>query len=99
MSDTKSISIHSEKEIVENCISLMYNLTEHFKEYLEFMNIEPESDEEIFGVSYSYFEIVQKLLLNGTSHSGGTSTRTKCKELGFDSSDVISFNCANENNE
>jgi len=39
----------------------------------------------------TYSNIVQELFLFGTSHSGGTSTRAKCKQLGVDSSDEIEF--------
>lgn len=82
---------HSEKEIVEGCITLMQWLTGKFKEYLEFVGFEPECEEERFSVNFYMSEIVRTLLLSGTSHSGGTSTAQKCKELGFDYSKIIEF--------
>ena len=76
---------HSEEAIFEGCIALMQGLTEHFREYLEFMGIDLDGldEEELFSVSYTPFEIVQRLFLWETSHSGGTSTRKKCAELGI----------------
>ena len=59
--------------------------------YLDFMEIIPQNEEERFQVELSYFHIVNRLLLWETSHSGGTSTREKCDELGFDSSDCVTF--------
>lgn len=51
-----------------------------------------ELDEvERFYYRMSYFSIVQELFLFRTSHSGGTSTRAKCKQLGVDWSDGIEF--------
>ena len=43
------------------------------------------------GFSYSYFELVQQLFLMGTNHSGGTSTRAKCRELGVDAGEAVDF--------
>lgn len=48
-------------------------------------------EEERFYYRMSYFSIVQELFLFRTSHSGGTSTRAKCKQLGVDWSDGIEF--------
>jgi hypothetical protein len=87
------LSSHSEKDIVNGCVSLMQNLYENMIQYMEFMGFEydKEVEEERPHFEYSYFEIVNKLLLYRTSHSGGTSTRKKCKQLGYDSSERIIF--------
>lgn len=85
------IESHSDTEIVNGCISLMQELTGYFEDYLDFMNIIPENEEERFRVDFSYFHIVQRLMLWKTSHSGGASTAQKCNELGFDSSDCVLF--------
>lgn len=53
--------------------------------------IEHMGVEECFYYRMSYFSIVQELFLFRTSHSGGTSTRAKCKQLGVDWSDGIEF--------
>lgn len=74
---------HSEKDIVNMCIGLMEDVHEKMMEYMEMMDV--EHTEGIPTLRYSYFEIVQKLLLYRTKHSGGTSTRDKCKQLGLDS--------------
>lgn len=53
-------------------------------------------DDEHFKVCYTNAEIVNRLLLSTTTHSGGTSTRQKCKELGLDSSKSIEFSFSTE---
>lgn len=87
------LTSHSEKDIVSGCISLMQDLYENMIQYMEFMGFEydKENEEERPHLEYSYFEIVQKLLLWKTSHSGSTSTMDKCKQLGFDSCKRIIF--------
>lgn len=54
------IRSHSETEIVNGCIALMQELVGEFEDYLDFMNIAPESEEERFAVNFSYFHIVQQ---------------------------------------
>lgn len=81
------LSSHSEKDIVNMCIGLMEDVHERMMEYMEMMGL--EHDEGIPKLSYSYFEIVQKLLLCRTRHGGGTSTRNKCEQLGLDSYETI----------
>lgn len=81
------LSPHSEREIVVECLGLMDSLVEDFREYLAYVGIDESEEEFPFSTSKSYFEIVQRLLLIGTRHSGGTSTRAKCRELGFDPSE------------
>lgn len=85
------IKSHSETEIVNSCIALMQELVGEFEDYLDFMDIAPESEEERFAVNFSYFHVVQRLMLWKTMHSGGTSTIQKCRALGFDPSDIVSF--------
>lgn len=85
------VESHSELEIVKGCISLMQMLMGRFEEYLDWMGVSPDSEEERFLTQFSYFEIVQRLLLWTTSHSGGTSTMQKCAELGLDSGDCAVF--------
>ena len=81
------------------CIALMQELVGEFEDYLDFMNIIPESEEERFAVNFSYFHIVQRLMLWKTMHSGGTSTIEKCRALGFDPSDIVSFEDERDNEE
>lgn len=85
------IESHSEAEILKGCISLMQELTGHFEEYLDYIGVHPETEEERFNVDYTYFHIIQRLFLWRTYHSGGTSTIEKCMELGLDSGDSVNF--------
>lgn len=91
----KELESHDEKHILECCISLMQELVGKFEEWYEYAHGEDairELDEvERFYYRMSYFSIVQELFLFRTSHSGGTSTRAKCKQLGVDWSDGIEF--------
>lgn len=91
----KELESHDEKHILKYCISLMQELVGKFEEWYEYVHGEDairELDEvERFYYRMSYFSIVQELFLFRTSHSGGTSTRAKCKQLGVDWSDGIEF--------
>lgn len=78
---------HSEKDTVENCIMLMEDVHEQMMDYMEMLDV--EHTEGIPTLGYTYFQIVQKLLLCRTRHGGGTSTRKKCEKLGFDSYETI----------
>jgi len=78
-------------DIVRECISLMQSLMDRFEEWLEWQDIAVDSEEETFYTEFSYFEIVQRLLLFHTNHSGGNSTRELCEKLGFDSSKTVAF--------
>ena len=84
---------HSEAEIYKGCIALMQELTERFTEYMAYVGIEPkpEDDEERFWTSFYPTQIVERLFLWGTSHSGGTSQRMKCRELGIDDDEKVVF--------
>ncbi len=75
----------SEKQILEGCIALLHELSDYFKEYLEWIGFEP--NEEDTNAAYgrmSYFHIVNRLFLWHTNHSGWTSTIMKCKCLGIE---------------
>ena len=81
------LSSHSEKDIVDMCICLMEDVHGNLMEYMEMMDV--EHTEGMPKLKYLYFQIVQTLLLSRTSHSGGTSTRKKCEQLGLDSCETI----------
>jgi hypothetical protein len=91
----KELESHDEKYILKYCISLMQELVGKFEEWYEYVHgedaIRELDEEERFYYRMSYFSIVQELFLFRTSHSGGTSTRAKCKQLGVDWSDGIEF--------
>jgi len=78
---------HSERDIIEQCISLMESVHKDMMDYMELMDV--EHTEGIPMIRFSYFEIVQRLLLSRTRHGGGTSTRKKCDQLGFDYSGEV----------
>lgn len=92
------IESHSEQKIVECCIDLMQELVNEFEKYIDYIDIDLTElpDDEHFKVCYTNAEIVNRLLLSTTTHSGDTSTRQKCKELGLDSSKSIEFSFSTE---
>lgn len=92
------IESHSEQKIVECCIELMQELVNEFENYIDYIDIDLTElpDDEHFKVCYTNAEIVNRLLLSTTTHSGGTSTRQKCKELGLDSSKSVEFSFSTE---
>lgn len=96
----KKLESHDEKRILECCISLMQEMVNEFAEWYRWQHgedaIEELDKEERFCFKKSYFRIVQELFLLGTSHSGGTSTRAKCEQLGVDSAEEIEFDWSNE---
>lgn len=94
-----TIPTQSEKEIYEGCLALMQGLVEEFGEWLEWQGVEvPE--EERFCLNMHPTEIVNRLFLYHTSHSGGTSTRAKCHELGIeDCSRSIEFKVVGDEEE
>lgn len=84
---SEHIESHSEKQILEGCISLIQEMVDGFRDYLDYIgHDEPECEEEKQPFCMSYFHIVNRLFLWHTRHSGGTSTRAKCHELGIDDS-------------
>lgn len=96
----KELESHDEKHILECCISLMQEVVNEFAEWYRWQHgedaIEELDEEERFCFRKSYFSIVQELFLIGTNHSGGTSTRAKCEQLGVDSSEEIEFDWSDE---
>ena len=96
----KELESHDEKHILECCISLMQEMVDEFAEWYRWQHgedaIEELDEEERFCFRKTYFHIVQELFILGTNHSGGTSTRAKCEQLGVDSSDAIEFDWSDE---
>lgn len=66
---------HSEAAILRGCIALMQSLVGRFEEYLDFIDFHPEDEEERFCTQFYMTEIVKRLFLWETTHSGGTSQR------------------------
>lgn len=91
----KELESHDEKHILEYCIGLMQEMVNDFAEWYRWQHGEDAiadlDEEELFCVRKTYFRIVQELFLLGTNHSGGTSTRAKCEQLGVDCGEEISF--------
>lgn len=96
----KELESHDEKHILECCISLMQEVVNEFAEWYRWQHgedaIEELDEQERFCFRKSYFSIVQELFLLGTNHSGGTSTRAKCEQLGVDSAEEIEFDWSDE---
>ena len=96
----KELESHDEKHILECCISLMQEMVNEFAEWYRWQHgedaIEGLDEEERFCFRKSYFCVVQELFLLGTNHSGGTSTRAKCEQLGVDSAEEIEFDWSDE---
>ena len=96
----KELESHDEKHTLECCISLMQELVNEFAEWYRWQHgedaIEGLDEEERFCFRKSYFCVVQELFLLGTNHSGGTSTRAKCEQLGVDSAEEIEFDWSDE---
>ncbi len=91
MDNSKNMTTsHSESSIYEGCISLMKELVRDFYEYLEFLGVDVANldEDEQFNVSFNNMEIVQRLFLERTTHSGSSSTMMKMKELGIEYGDV-----------
>lgn len=84
---------HCEQDIYYGCVELMQKLCDEFREYLDYLGYdvcELEEDEK-FNYKMSPMQIVRKLFLQYTTHSGGNSTRMKCAELGIDLDDAVTF--------
>lgn len=96
----KELESHDEKRILECCISLMQEMVNEFAEWYRWQHgedvIEELDEENRFCFKKSYFSIVQELFLSGTHHSGGTSTRAKCEQLGVDSAEKVKFEWIDE---
>ena len=87
------VESHSEKDIYDKCVRLMSDLTDKFYNYLDYLGIDVTKldEEEQFSALYYPEEIVSELFLSRTTHSGGTSTREKCKELGINTNLPVKF--------
>lgn len=96
----KELESHDEKHILKYCIGLMQEMVDEFAEWYRWQHgenaIEELDEEEKFCVRKTYFRIVQELFLLNTRHSGGNSTRAKCKQLGVYSSEEIEFGWGEE---
>lgn len=79
---------HSEAAILRGCIALMQNLMGRFEEYLEFIDVHPDSEKERFCTDFYLTEIVERLFLWETRHSGGTSQHMKLAALGVEAETV-----------
>lgn len=86
--ETRETASHSEAAILRGCISLMQTLTGRFEEYLDFIDFHPDNEEERFCTEFYMTEIVERLFLWETHHSGGTSQHLKLKALGVDAETV-----------
>ena len=98
-SESGNLSVQSEKDILDGCLALLEEAGGMFKDYLEFMGIEPDCPEEEPCFQMYYSHIVKRLLLWRTRHSGGTSTRAKCRQLGVDGSEMFTIFRTEEENE
>ena len=96
----KELESHDEKHILKSCLGLMQDMVDEFAEWYRWQHgedsIEKLDDEERFCIRKTYFRIVKELFLLHTNHSGGTSTRAKCKQLGVDWGEEISFDWSDE---
>ena len=64
---------HSEAAILRGCIALMQNLMGRFEEYLEFIDVHPDSEEERFCTDFYMAEIVERLYRASASTSRAIS--------------------------
>lgn len=96
----KELESHDEKHILKSCLGLMQEMVNDFAEWYRWQHgedsIEKLDEEERFCIRKTYFRIVQELFLLHTNHSGGTSTRAKCKQLGVDWGEEIEFDWSDE---
>ena len=80
---TDNTSSHSELEIYNGCISLMNELCGRFQEWCRYNDIDISDPETAFCTTFYPTQIVERLFLRKTRHSGGTSCRMKLEELGI----------------
>ena len=96
----KELESHDEKHILKSCLGLMQDMVDEFAEWYRWQHgedsIKKLDEEERFCIRKTYFRIVQELFLLHTNHSGGTSTRAKCKQLGVDWGEEIEFDWSDE---
>ena len=79
-----TIPIHSQKDVLKGCVALMQKLYDEFEDYLAYIGINLDAEDEPPEFRFTPLEVVRTLFLRNTSHSGGTSTAAKCRELGID---------------
>ena len=83
-----------EMTILGNCVDLMDMLMGRVQEWIDLNEIDASPS---FGTAFSMFEIVQRLFLGETGHSGGRFTMKKCIELGItDPSKLVWFGTEEE---
>lgn len=93
-SEDGKLESHNEREIYNGCVGLIEECAEQMKEYLDMIGFEPPSEDEIPLFQFSQREIVNRLFLWCTDHSGGTSTDAKCRQLGIEKPyKVLEFEC------
>ena len=96
----KELESHDENHILKSCLGLMQDMVDEFAEWYRWRHgedsIEKLDEEERFCIRKTYFRIVKELFLLHTNHSGGTSTRAKCKQLGVDWGEEIEFDWSDE---
>ena len=96
----KELESHDEKNILKSCLGIMQDMVDEFAEWYRWQHgedsIEKIDEEERFCIRKTYFRIVKELFLLHTNHSGGTSTRAKCKQLGVDWGEEIEFDWSDE---
>ncbi|MCD8011614.1 MAG: hypothetical protein LUG99_00280 [Lachnospiraceae bacterium] len=97
-SEDGNLRSQSEKQILNGCLGLLQDAVDYFGEYLEFIGYSPDpgDEESEFEYSLTYGQIVNQLFLWNTSHSGGTSTAAKCRELGVDYGKSVKFTISHE---
>lgn len=93
-SEDGDLKSHNEWEIYNACVGLIEECAEQMKEYFDMIGFEPPSEDEIPLLQFSQREIVNRLFLWCTDHSGGTSTDAKCRQLGLEKPyKVLEFEC------
>ena len=96
----KELESHDENHILKSCLGLMQDMVDEFAEWYRWQHgedsIKKLDEEERFCIRKTYFRIVKELFLLHTNHSGGTSTRAKCKQLGVDWGEEIEFDWSDE---
>lgn len=93
-SEDGKLESHNEREIYNGCVWLIEACAEQMKEYFDMIGFEPPSEDEIPLLQFSQREIVNRLFLWCTDHSGGTSTDAKCRQFGIEKPyKVLEFEC------
>ena len=87
-SEDGDLSSHNEKKIFEGCLSLLFEAGDEFLKYLDYIGADPEEEPNI---TIGFSRIVNRLFLWSTSHSGGTSTTAKCRQLGINPDSCVNI--------